>query len=76
MDGNRGLSDAELAARDGHFQSLMERHQMLDEQIDQLEEGKGHVEDLELSRLKRERLYLKQQMEFLRRSHERGAHKG
>lgn len=71
MDGAQSLSDEELAARDGHFQSLMERHQHLDEQIDELEDGKGHVEDLELSRLKRERLYLKQQMEFLRRSHER-----
>jgi hypothetical protein len=60
--------DHELARRNGHFQALMQRHQELDDRIDELEQGRGHVEDLELSRLKRERLYVKQQMEFMRRS--------
>ena len=59
--------DNELAQRNGHFQNLLERHRSLDDRIDELENGRGHVDDLELSRLKRERLYVKQQLEFLRR---------
>ncbi len=59
--------DAELAQENGRYQALFERHQSLDGEIDRIEAGRGHMEDLELSRLKRERLYLKQQMEFLRR---------
>ena len=60
----------------GHGQLLYRAAESLgvktrEEMLTELENGKGHVEDLELSRLKRERLYLKQQMEFLRRSHER-----
>jgi hypothetical protein len=58
--------DQELAQENGHFHALQERHRSLDEQIDRIEDGRGHVEDLELSRLKRERLYVKQQMEFMR----------
>ncbi|HKJ89422.1 MAG TPA: YdcH family protein [Gammaproteobacteria bacterium] len=58
--------DNELAQQNGHFQNLLERHRNLDEQIDELEDGRGHVDGLELSRLKRERLYVKQQLEFLR----------
>lgn len=60
--------DQELARRNGHYQTLMDRHQELDDRIDELEQGRGHVEDLELKRLKRERLYLKQQLDFLRRN--------
>ncbi|HKJ71239.1 MAG TPA: YdcH family protein [Gammaproteobacteria bacterium] len=59
--------DQQLAQENGRFHSLLERHRSLDEQIDGIEDGRGHVEDLELSRLKRERLYIKQQMEFMRR---------
>ena len=63
--------DQELA-KNGHFQALMTRHQELDDRIDTVEQGRGHLEDLELSRLKRERLYVKQQMEFIRRRHAGG----
>ncbi|MFA9459303.1 YdcH family protein [Thiohalorhabdus methylotrophus] len=59
--------DDELARSNGHFHNLLERHRGLDDQIDELEDGRGHVDDLELSRLKRERLYVKQQLEFMRR---------
>lgn len=58
--------DQQLAQENGHFNALLERHRDLDDQIDRIEDGRGHVEDLELSRLKRERLYVKQQMEFMR----------
>ncbi|MFP4560523.1 MAG: YdcH family protein [Thiohalorhabdus sp.] len=58
--------DEELARQNGHFQNLLERHRSLDDRIDELEDGRGHVDDLELSRLKRERLYVKQQLEFMR----------
>ncbi|HKL78151.1 MAG TPA: DUF465 domain-containing protein [Gammaproteobacteria bacterium] len=64
--------DQELAKENGHFQALMTRHQELDDRIDTVEQGRGHLEDLELSRLKRERLYVKQQMEFIRRRHAGG----
>ncbi len=60
--------DARLAEANGHYQALMDRHRSLDERIDEIEQGRGHVDDLELSRLKRERLYLKQQLEFMRRN--------
>jgi len=59
--------DQQLAQENGHYHALLERHRSLDDRIDQIEDGRGHVEDLELSRLKRERLYIKQQMEFMRR---------
>ncbi|MEF8794076.1 YdcH family protein [Thiohalorhabdus sp.] len=59
--------DEQLAQENGHFHALLERHRSLDGEIDKLEDGRGHVEDLELSRLKRERLYVKQQLEFMRR---------
>ena len=58
--------DQELAKENGHYQALMNRHQELDDRIDTVEQGRDHLDDLELSRLKRERLYLKQQMEFMR----------
>lgn len=59
--------DQQLAQENGHFHALLERHRSLDDEIDKIEDGRGHVEDLELSRLKRERLYVKQQLEFMRR---------
>lgn len=63
-DGNRRAKD--LSRKNARYQALLERHQGLDDQIDRIEEGRDHLEDLELNRLKRERLYLKQQIEFLR----------
>lgn len=59
-------TDQQLAQENGRYHALLERHRSLDDEIDRIEDGRGHVEDLELSRLKRERLYIKQQMEFMR----------
>ena len=66
-------TDAQLSAENGHYQALLDKHRSLDDRIDEIEQGRGHVDDLELSRLKRERLYVKQQMEFMRKSHGLGA---
>lgn len=52
---------------DERFQALKARHQELDQKVDAAEAGQIHMGHLELSRLKRERLYVKQQMEFIKR---------
>lgn len=73
MEQDRNRRDKELSRKNARYQALLERHQGLDDRIDQIEEGRGHLEDLELSRLKRERLYLKQQIEFLRHQMQTGS---
>ena len=42
-----------------HFDKIIEKHEMLKKQVHEVEEGREHMEDLELEKLKLEKLRLK-----------------
>lgn len=49
----------ELKASNAHFAKIFEKHNELDQQITDIEEGRGHMEQIELEKLKKEKLRLK-----------------
>ncbi|MCW1360975.1 YdcH family protein [Campylobacter sp. US33a] len=53
---------SELKGKDAHFDKLFERHNELDDQIKDAEEGRVHLDDLALSALKREKLGIKDEL--------------
>ena len=56
-----------LRAENGHFEALLEKYDELDKEIYRIEDGKDVVDDLELDRLKMERVKLKDELfEMLR----------
>ncbi len=48
-----------MKAENAHFAKMFERHNELDQKIDDAESGKEYVEPLELDTLKKEKLKLK-----------------
>lgn len=52
----------ELKGKDGRFDSLFEKHNELDDKIKDAEEGRIYLDDLEVSRLKREKLQVKEEL--------------
>jgi uncharacterized protein YdcH (DUF465 family) len=52
----------ELAAQDPHIAKLVERHQELNKLIDEVEHGREHMDDLELEKLKKEKLHIKDEV--------------
>ncbi|NDJ27513.1 hypothetical protein DMB95_05275 [Campylobacter sp. MIT 12-8780] len=52
----------ELKGKDGRFDSLFEKHNELDDQIKAAEEGRVHLDDLEISRMKKEKLRVKEEL--------------
>lgn len=48
-----------LKTTDAHFVKIFERHNELDEEITEIEEGRKFVDDLELAEMKKEKLRLK-----------------
>jgi uncharacterized protein YdcH (DUF465 family) len=48
-----------LKQEDAHFAKIFEKHNDLDQRILDIEEGREHLEQLELERLKKEKLLLK-----------------
>ncbi|ARJ56046.1 YdcH family protein [Campylobacter cuniculorum] len=50
---------SELKGKDAHFDKLFERHNELDDQIKDAEEGRVHLSDAEISTLKKEKLRVK-----------------
>jgi uncharacterized protein YdcH (DUF465 family) len=48
-----------LKQEDAHFAKIFEKHNELDQKILNIEEGREHMEHLELERLKKEKLLLK-----------------
>ncbi|MEO1941549.1 MAG: DUF465 domain-containing protein [Campylobacterales bacterium] len=52
----------QLAAENPHISKLIERHQELNQLIDEVEHGRGHLEDLELEKLKKEKLHIKDEV--------------
>ena len=52
----------ELKGKDGRFDSLFEKHNELDDKIKDAEEGRIYLDDLEVSKLKREKLQVKEEL--------------
>ena len=50
---------SKLKQENAHFAKIFERHNELDKRITDVEEGREHMEDLELEKLKKEKLRLK-----------------
>ncbi|EFN2940552.1 YdcH family protein, partial [Campylobacter coli] len=46
---------SELKGKDAHFDKLFERHNELDDQIKDAEEGRNLLSDIEISNLKKEK---------------------
>ena len=50
---------SKLKVENAHFAKIFERHNELDEIVTEVEEGRKHMSDLELEKLKKEKLRLK-----------------
>ncbi|WP_024953669.1 YdcH family protein [Sulfurospirillum arcachonense] len=50
---------SDIKVNNSHFAKIFERHNALDEQINNIESGREHMEQLELESLKKEKLKLK-----------------
>jgi len=50
---------SKLKQVNAHFAKIFERHNELDDKIKEVEEGREHMDDLELDKLKKEKLKLK-----------------
>ena len=53
---------SELKGKDAHFDKLFVRHNELDDQIKDAEEGRNLLSDIEISNLKKEKLHIKDQL--------------
>ncbi|ASM35346.1 FlhB domain-containing protein [Campylobacter sputorum subsp. bubulus] len=49
----------ELKNKDAHFAKIFDRHNDLDQKIKDVTEGREHMDNLELDKLKKEKLLLK-----------------
>jgi len=50
---------SELKQKNAHFAKIFEKHNELDKIVTEVEEGRQHMDDLELEKLKKEKLRLK-----------------
>jgi len=50
---------SKLKQSNAHFAKIFEKHNELDQKITDFEEGRGHIEDLALETMKKEKLKLK-----------------
>ena len=50
---------SKLKTENAHFAKIFERHNELDDKITEVEEGREHMDTLELEKLKKEKLKLK-----------------
>jgi len=50
---------SKLKVENAHFAKIFERHNELDKTVTEVEEGRQHMSDLELEKLKKEKLRLK-----------------
>ncbi len=50
---------SKLKVENAHFAKIFERHNELDKTVTEVEEGREHMDDLELEKLKKEKLRLK-----------------
>lgn len=54
----------ELKGKDAHFDRLFEKHNKLDHEIKDAEEGRSYLSDSELSVLKKEKLLSKDELHY------------
>lgn len=52
----------ELKGKDRHFDHLFEKHNSLDDKIKDAEEGRIYLDDMEISKLKKEKLRVKEEL--------------
>ncbi|NPA10759.1 MAG: DUF465 domain-containing protein [Epsilonproteobacteria bacterium] len=52
----------ELAKNNAHIDKLIQRHEELNKIIDDVEHGREHMDDLELEKLKKEKLHIKDEI--------------
>ena len=50
---------SELKQKNAHFAKIFEKHNALDKQVQEAEDGRLHLTDMELEKLKKEKLLLK-----------------
>ncbi len=50
---------SKLKSENAHFAKIFERHNELDKKIVEVEEGREHISEFELDKLKKEKLLLK-----------------
>jgi hypothetical protein len=50
---------SKLKVEDAHFVKIFEKHNELDDKVTEVEDGREHMEQLELEKLKKEKLKLK-----------------
>lgn len=53
---------SELKGKDAHFDKLFEKHNELDDKIKDAEAGRIHLDSLEISKLKKEKLVVKEEL--------------
>lgn len=51
-----------LKGKDRHFDHLFEKHNELDDKVKDAEEGRIHIDDMELKALKKEKLRVKEEL--------------
>ena len=51
-----------VAAENPHIDALIKKHDELNQKIDDVEAGRDHMEELELEKLKKEKLHLKDEV--------------
>ena len=52
----------ELSAKDPHIDKLIQRHAELNKVIDDVEAGREYMEEIELEKLKKEKLHIKDEV--------------
>ena len=52
----------ELASKNPHIEKLIQRHSELNKLVDDVEAGREHMDDLELDKLKKEKLHIKDEI--------------
>ena len=50
---------SKLKVEDNHFSKIFEKHNELDDKINNIEQGRDHLSDVDLEKLKKEKLKLK-----------------
>ena len=51
-----------LKSSNAHFEKLFTKHNEIDDKVDEVENGRVHMEDLELEKLKKEKLKIKDEI--------------
>jgi uncharacterized protein YdcH (DUF465 family) len=63
---------SELKQANAHFAKIFEKHNELDSTIDAVEAGREHMDHLELEKLKKEKLALKDEAYAMIQEHKKG----